>query len=796
MSSPIGSNGVNPTLPTVTTSTTSTTGTIGTHSVSTTAPSDSVASTSATTSSAVAEPLVNVQVTTTEGGATTTPVTAKVTTSSPESSPSSKAAKKTEQVAQHSGIETSEEADFSIDGSHTESTQGEAATTSSHSAEETSQSADVSGISESSSGLPELTIPPYDPTNKASLLELMKNPAVQGQMKQKCGHYIWPDMARGSFVFIPNGDWNKIQSITVRNGRTKEQLYNPKDTEKWVCKFAASYDTMKADWEGRRSDSIRTRGQLDAGTPVKFTNFVLNSKFKTAVAYGPYNAKEAGDDFTPSAWKRGTKVSVPKSIWDDTGGWDPLMLNQDSRSGLEEATFSSELPSSGTADKSTSTPGATQMPPINVHVNLGGVQTTVNTTGGPVSQTDSHITENRDATPGEVTDSSSDDGSSVTGAVGGDEDVNEPTDTGDNVSESSSSSVEELATRFVDEGPGHDNMAISDNLPSPSSSTDLSSNNDAAPLHSAAQGVTDSLGNLLGRIRAHLDSVYDPNGNLIPGHNLGTLGDIIAEDQGRRPNIPRNTPQISGQFVSTGPVSSGIATSESVPGEASVDTTLTASSKELSSAAQETMLSLSEMLAKLKPVTQEPAPTPPSNDLLNKIRAHLDAVYDPDGNIQPDGDLGNLGDIVAEHEGKTSPTPTTSPLSDAIDRLNESLTDSTEGGDETALMGSLRTLSSNMQSLLGGIVEGIATQAPSLQVTENIPPSTTSSSTPILQQAAAQVAGAMTSSATGDGGRATVTINSRPWGDDGSGKADTRISEAAAQVASALSALSSTILGS
>ncbi|MEG0036586.1 MAG: hypothetical protein RR796_01640 [Victivallaceae bacterium] len=546
MSAPIGNNNnVNPIqTPLTGASSSATIGELGEHSVSVTIPVDAQAGTT-TVNTVVTEGLVDVAASTSSDSGTV-PITAKVTTSASGDSQLQETSETTQQATGGIFGRTQETVkDSSIDSSSSDEV---LFNTESGKMRETGAAGE---IKTESGKLPELAIPPYNPKEPASLLELMRNPTVQGQMKQKCGHYIWPDPSRGTFVFIPNGDYSKIQSVKVCNAKTNQPLANPKDVEKWVCKFAFAYGNMREDWETKRSSAIRQRTGLGEDTPVEYTNFVLNSKFKMATAYGPFNTKESQGNYTPSAWRRGTKVSVPKETWQDVGGWDPLGTIPEVPESIE---FTNEaLPVGGSSGPTPS--GGFVIPPINVNVNLGGITTNVNTTGGSttVSTTES---------PGSTKDTSA-----------ADDDISDA---------ESSSDVEEINISYAEQGSGEPNMAaadgknvttstassqaeettVSSKIPSLSLPEESLSNPFTAPAREVASALSNVLSSasrrttsgrttpqqgpesnsgpeLLKKIRAHLDKAFTSQGTLKPEYrDRANIAEIITQhEQGGQDGI-------------------------------------------------------------------------------------------------------------------------------------------------------------------------------------------------------------------------------------------------------------------
>ncbi|EPP35437.1 hypothetical protein CP10139811_0929 [Chlamydia ibidis] len=335
-------------------------------------------------------------------------------------------------------------------------------------------------------GLPDMKLPTYDPTSKASIIEFLKNPSVQAKLQTKAGHIVFMDEARGSFIFVRNGDWSTAESIAVTNGRTKEPITDVKDLEMCIAKFCVGYETMQSDWE----NNIQPRIAGQTGETGNYSHLLMSMKFKTTVLYGPWNSKESSNNYTPSVWRRGTKVDSG-AIWGDVG---PLKgINWNNFSKPEEGTsFARE-----TVQQQPTMPPFGHYPIPTINVNLGGIKTEVHVEGGKTTTT---TTLGKTETGNENNE------------VGGDvqETGFDETDAVD-----TSSTIEEPTQEIVDEGPGEDDMSIPPPPPGP------------LPTMGGfnVSGMSNmSLQNILVNVRQHLDTVYDKDGNHHEGNqDLGTV---------------------------------------------------------------------------------------------------------------------------------------------------------------------------------------------------------------------------------------------------------------------------------
>nr|CRI42689.1 Uncharacterized protein CPn_0572/CP_0177/CPj0572/CpB0594 [Chlamydia pneumoniae] len=379
-------------------------------------------------------------------------------------------------------------------------------------------------------GLPESTIPHYDPTDKASILNFLKNPAVQQKMQTKGGHFVYVDEARSSFIFVRNGDWSTAESIKVSNAKTKENITKPADLEMCIAKFCVGYETIHSDWTGRVKPTMEER----SGAKGNYNHLMLSMKFKTAVVYGPWNAKESSSGYTPSAWRRGAKVETGP-IWDDVGGLKGINWKT---TPAPDFSFMNETPGGGAHSTSHTGPGtpvgATVVPNVNVNlggikvdlggINLGGITTNVTTgEGGGTNITSTKST-------------STDDKVSTT-------------------STGSQSTIEEDTIQFDDPGQGEDDNAIpGTNTPPPPGPPPNLSSSRLLTISNA------SLNQVLQNVRQHLNTAYDSNGNSVSDLNQD-LGQVVknSENGVNFPTVilPKTTGDTDPSGQATGGVTEG-----------------------------------------------------------------------------------------------------------------------------------------------------------------------------------------------------------------------------------------------
>nr|AEF01186.1 translocated actin-recruiting phosphoprotein [Chlamydia pecorum] len=583
-------------------------------------------------------------------------------------------------------------------------------------------------------GLPETAIPPYDPSSKASIINFLKSPAVQQRMQTKGGHFVFIDETRSSFIFVRNGDWNTAESIKITNAKTGENISQPKDLEMCVAKFCVAYETMQSDWVTNIQPRVSERAGGAQGT---YDHLMLSFKFKTAVLYGPWNSKEASSGYTPSAWRRGTKVETGP-IWKDVGGLQGINWKTTPKPEFDDASFTRETPGAG---QSSGAPAPSPYAAPIINVNLGGISTNVSVggttttttvnTGGTASQTEettSTTTEESDnsfetASAGDdIETASTSSGGTIEEPTlhyeeegNGEDDMSPPPPPGPPPASSSVSGItgmsastfkdvlkavaahnrvvwgtdgehisganQDLGTvvRNAEHGifnptviqNGGDSVSGADQGGSDGGAGGASGSGGGNRTRGSGQGEDGVVDNrdLLGKIRAHLDSVY-PTENLTPDGT--TLGDIIKNEEGSggesegfvtanpqagparmATRVVQNTETSETATSQQATASSGTAEaasssgasgsqSSSGPSSAGNDTGRTQRGGTGDGSRVNTSSTTSRMVGKQFENTQD------NRDLLAKIRAHLDAVY-PTENLTPDGTT--LGDIIKNEEG-------------------------------------------------------------------------------------------------------------------------------------------------
>ena len=410
MTTPISNTG--PNIPTVTVSTTTAaSGSLGTSSVSTTSTNSTAIDTSAKTSSlaGTAIPTSGEQIQASTGS--NTPITASVSTASPSQTASASANKAASSAARNFG--TSESSDSSktnasssnnVESSNTEYESGLSTdddglsnsadvsrSTSSNTAQTGNTSGDGAAVGQLRSstyttsprnenvlepgpeGLPDMSLPNYNPTDRNSLLSFLANPNVKGKMLEHSGHLVYIDTNRSSFIFVPNGNWDKVCSMKVQNGKTKGDL-GLKDLEDMCAKFCTGYAKFSSDWGNRVEPLVASKAGVASGGNLP-DKIIINNKFRTCVAYGPWNATESGNSFTPSAWRRGHEVKFGP-IFDGVAPFNKINWGSSSGPGDDGISFSNETSEPFATAPSSPSP----TPVINVNVNVGGTNVTVGDT--------------------------------------------------------------------------------------------------------------------------------------------------------------------------------------------------------------------------------------------------------------------------------------------------------------------------------------------------------------------------------------------------------------------------------
>lgn len=453
-------------------------------------------------------------------------------------------------------------------------------------------------------GLPDMRLPSYDPTSKESILKFLSDPAVQAKLVTKAGHIVYRDSARGSFIFIRNGDWSSACSISVANGRTKKPITDVGDLDKCVAKFCVGYETFQNDFE----NNIRPKIEGKTGQTGGYDHLMLSFKFKSAVVYGPWNSKESSPGYSPSVWRRGTEVKSGE-IWGDVGGFDGINWQTTQKPQLSEdgASFSNETGGPGGGAAAAPTPMA--MPTINI--NLGGVHTRVDIAGGNAS---AHVT--------------SSDGQKQPTSGAAEEPI-QAQQQHDLFGAGRPAGAEETGDLSqVQEGDG--------DIPPPPPPPPTSSGSGVAGM--SLQTLNDVLRNA----REHLDTVYDQNGVHHEGNqDLGTV--VRTSENGTyQPTVLLNQNANSGAIQDghndddSGGAAGGVS-GTGTRGEDSVDGASTGNERAIDDGTTGRDSAL--------------------RNILGNVRAHLDVVYQGE-NGEPIPTNQNLGQVIRDLENGKQPEPT------------------------------------------------------------------------------------------------------------------------------------------
>ncbi|WP_080125189.1 type III secretion system actin-recruiting effector Tarp [Chlamydia suis] len=647
MTTPISNTG--PNIPTVTVSTTTaSSGSLGTSSVSTTSTNSTAIDTSTKTSS-LAETAIptsgeQIQASTSSN----TPITASVSTESPSQTASASANKAASSAARNFG--TSESSDSSktnasssnnVESSNTEyesglSTDDDGSSSSaevSHSTpSDTAQTGKASGdgaavrqlrsstyttsprnenvLEPGPEGLPDMSLPSYNPTDRNSLLNFLADPNVKGRMLEHSGHLVFLDTNRSSFIFVPNGNWDKVCSMKVQNGKNKQDL-GLKDLEDMCAKFCTGYAKFSSDWGNRVEPLVASKAGVASGGNLP-DKVIINNKFRTCVAYGPWNAKESGDHFTPSAWRRGHQVNFGP-IFDGVAPFNKINWGSSSGPGDDGISFSNET--SEPFATAPSSPSGT--PVINVNVNVGG--TSVNIGDTNVSGSSGSSTPTASKSVDMSTDTSDLDTSDI--------------DTTDQTG-SLNADIDDVSD--ADSGIGEDSVSDTESTDGDNSGKTTSS------IEDGANGP-----DILAAVRKHLDTVY-------PGENGGStegplpanqnLGKVISDMEktgtaeetvispgngsGKLDSLNADIDDVSDADSGIG--DDGVSDTESTDGDNSGKTT-SASGKPTSS---------------IEGGAEGP-------DILAAVRKHLDKVYPGENGGSTEGPLPanqNLGKVISDME--------------------------------------------------------------------------------------------------------------------------------------------------
>nr|ADK74032.1 TarP [Chlamydia trachomatis] len=473
-------------------------------------------------------------------------------------------------------------------------------------------------------GLPDMSLPSYDPTNKTSLLTFLSNPHVKSKMLENSGHFVFIDTDRSSFILVPNGNWDQVCSIKVQNGKTKEDL-DIKDLENMCAKFCTGFNKFSGDWDSRVEPMMSAKAGVTSGGNLPNT-VIINNKFKTCVAYGPWNSQEASSGYTPSAWRRGHRVDFG-GIFEKANNFNKINWGTQAGPSSEDdgISFSNETPGAGPAAAPSPTPSS--IPIINVNVNVGGTNVNIGDTNVNTTNT-TPTTQSTDAS----------------------------TDTSDIDDINTNNQTDDINTTDKDsDGAGGVNGDISE--------TESSSGDDSGSVSSSESDKNASVGNdgpamkdILSAVRKHLDVVY-------PGENGGstegplpanqTLGDVISdvENKGSAQDtkLSGNTGAGDDDPTTTAAVGNGaeeITLSDTDSGIGD-DVSDTASSSGDESGGVSSPSSGSNKN------TSVGNDGPSGLDILAAVRKHLDKVYPGDNGGSTEGPLQanqTLGDIVQDME--------------------------------------------------------------------------------------------------------------------------------------------------
>ncbi|QYC80915.1 type III secretion system actin-recruiting effector Tarp [Chlamydia suis] len=645
MTTPISNTG--PNIPTVTVSTTTaSSGSLGTSSVSTTSTNSTAVSTSTKTSSLAetAIPTSGEQIQASTGS--NTPITASVSTESPSQTASASANKAAASASRNFG--TSESSDSSktnasssnhVESSNTEyesglSTDDDGSSSSaevSHSTpSDTAQTGKASGdgaavrqlrsstyttsprnenvLEPGPEGLPDMSLPSYNPTDRNSLLNFLADPKVKGRMLEHSGNLVYIDPGRSSFIFVPNGNWDKVCSMKVQNGKNKQDL-GLKDLEDMCAKFCTGYAKFSSDWDNRVEPLVASKAGVASGGNLP-DKVIINNKFRTCVAYGPWNATESGRNYTPSAWRRGHQVDFGK-IFDGLAPFNKINWGSSSGPGDDGISFSNET--SEPFATPPSSPSGT--PVINVNVNVGG--TSVNIGDTNVSGSSGSSTPTASKSVDMSTDTSDLDTSDI--------------DTTDQTG-SLNADIDDVSD--ADSGIGEDSVSDTESTDGDNSGkTTSASGKPTSSIEGGAEGP-----DILAAVRKHLDKVYpgenggSTEGPLPANQNLGkVISDMEKTGTAEETVISQGNADIDDiSDADSGIGEDGVSDTESTDGDNSGKTT-SASGKPTSS---------------IEGGAEGP-------DILAAVRKHLDKVYPGENGGSTEGPLPanqNLGKVISDME--------------------------------------------------------------------------------------------------------------------------------------------------
>ena len=638
MTTPISNTG--PNIPTVTVSTTTAaSGSLGTSSVSTTSTNSTAIDTSAKTSSlaGTAIPTSGEQIQASTGS--NTPITASVSTESPSQTASASANKAASSAARNLG--TSESSDSSktnasssnnVESSNNDYESGlstdddglsNSADVSRSTSSNTAQTGNTSGdgaavrqlrsstyttsprnenvLEPGPEGLPDMSLPNYNPTDRNSLLSFLANPNVKGKMLEHSGHLVYIDTNRSSFIFVPNGNWDRVCSMKVQNGKTKGDL-GLKDLEDMCAKFCTGYAKFSSDWGNRVEPLVASKAGVASGGNLP-DKIIINNKFRTCVAYGPWNATESGNSFTPSAWRRGHEVKFGP-IFDGVAPFNKINWGSSSGPGDDGISFSNETSEPFATAPSSPSP----TPVINVNVNVGGTNVTVGDTN--VSGSSGSSTPTASKSVDMSTDTSDLDTSDI--------------DTTDQTN-SLNADIDDVSD--ADSGIGEDSVSDTESTDGDNSGKTTSS------IEDGANGP-----DILAAVRKHLDKVYpgenggSTEGPLPANQNLGkVISDMEKTGTAEETVISQGNADIDDiSDADSGIGEDSVSDTESTDGDNSGKTT-SASGKPTSS-------------------IEDGANGP---DILAAVRKHLNKVYPGENGGSTEGPLPanqTLGNVINDME--------------------------------------------------------------------------------------------------------------------------------------------------
>ncbi len=646
MTTPISNTG--PNIPTVTVSTTTAaSGSLGTSSVSTTSTNSTAVETSTKTSSLAesAIPTSGEQIQASTGS--NTPITASVSTASPSQTASASANKAASSAARNFG--TSESSDSSktnassssnVESNNTEYESGlstdddglsnsadvSRSTSSSNTAQTGKASGDGSAIRQLRSstyttsprnenvfgpgpeGLPDMSLPNYNPADRNSLLNFLANPNVKGRMLEHSGHLVFIDTNRSSFIFVPNGDWGKVCSMKVQNGKNKEDL-GLKDLEDMCAKFCTGYEKFSADWNNRVEPLVASKAGVASGGNLP-DKVIINNKFRTCVAYGPWNRLESGRNYTPSAWRRGHQVDFGK-IFDGLAPFNKINWGSSSGPGDDGISFSNET--SEPFATAPSSPSGT--PVINVNVNVGG--TSVNIGDTNVSGSSGSSTPTASQSVDMSTDTSDLDTSDI--------------DTTDQTS-SLNADIDDVSD--ADSGIGEDSVSDTESTDGDNSGKTTSAS--GKPTSSIEDGANGP--DILAAVRKHLDTVY-------PGENGGSTEGPLPANQ--------NLGKVISDMEKTGTAEETVVSQ----GNADIDDISDADSGIGEDSVSDTESTDGDNSGKTTSASGKPTSSIEDGangpDILAAVRKHLDTVYPGENGGSTEGPLPanqNLGKVISDME--------------------------------------------------------------------------------------------------------------------------------------------------